>query len=38
MAMPYDAERVMQLRGMLREARKQKLSVGLRERREKERR
>ena len=26
MAMPYDAERVMQLRSMLREARKQKLS------------
>ena len=38
MAMPYDAERVMQLRGMLREARKQKLSVGLRARREKGRR
>jgi hypothetical protein len=35
MAMPYDAERVMQLRGMLREARKQKLSAGLRARREK---
>ena len=35
MAMPYDAERVMQLRGMLREARKQKLSAGFRERREK---
>jgi hypothetical protein len=35
MAMPYDAERVMQLRHMLREARKQKLSAGLRERREK---
>ena len=29
MAMPYDAERVMQLRSMLREARKQKLSAGL---------
>ena len=28
LAMPYDAERVMQLRGMLREARKQKLSAG----------
>ena len=28
--MPYDTERVMQLRGMLREARKQKLSAGLR--------
>ena len=38
MAMPYDAERVMQLRSMLREARKQKLSAGLRERREKGRR
>ena len=35
MAMPYDAERVMQLRSMLREARKQKLSAGSRERREK---
>ena len=35
LAMPYDAERVMQLRSMLREARKQKLSAGLRERREK---
>ena len=35
MAMPYDAERVMQLRSMLREARKQKLSAGLRERGEK---
>ena len=34
MAMPYDAERVMQLRGMLREARKQKLSAALRRRRE----
>ena len=31
--MPYDAERVMQLHGMLREARKRKLSDGLRERR-----
>jgi hypothetical protein len=29
MGMPYDAERVMQLRSMLREARKKKLSVGL---------
>jgi hypothetical protein len=29
MAMPYDAERIMQLRGMLREARKRKLSGGL---------
>jgi hypothetical protein len=38
MAMPYDAERVMQLSSMLREARKQKLSAGLRERREKGRR
>ena len=28
MALPCDAERVMQLRGMLREARKQKLSAG----------
>ena len=35
MAMPYDAERVMQLRSMLREARKQKLSAGLRARRQK---
>ena len=35
LAMPYDAERVMQLRNMLREARKQKLSAGLRARREK---
>jgi hypothetical protein len=33
--LPYDAERVMQLRSMLREARKQKLSAGLRARREK---
>ena len=33
MAMPYDAERVMQLRHTLREVRKQKLSVGLRLRR-----
>ena len=38
MAVPYDAERVMQLRNMLREARKQKLSAGLRARREKGRR
>ena len=29
MAMPYDAERVGELRGMLREARKRKLSAGL---------
>ena len=35
MSMPYDAERVAQLRSMLREARKQKLSAGLRVRREK---
>ena len=35
MAMPYDAESVIQLRGMLPEARKQKLSAGLRARREK---
>ena len=35
MAMPYDAEHVAQLRHMLREARKQKLSAGLRARREK---
>ena len=35
MAMPYDAERVMQLRNILREARKQKLSAGIRARREK---
>jgi hypothetical protein len=34
MAMPYDAEHVMQLRSMLRETRKQKLSAGLRARRE----
>jgi hypothetical protein len=34
-AMPYDAERVAQLRSMLREARKQKLSAGLRARLEK---
>ena len=36
--MPYDAERVMQLRNMLREARKDKLSAGLRARREREQR
>ncbi len=35
MALPYDAERVMQWRNMLREARKQTLSAGLRARREK---
>jgi hypothetical protein len=34
MAMPYDAERVDQLRNMLREARKRKLSAGLKARRE----
>ena len=33
LAMPYDAERVMELRSMLREARKRKLSDGLRARR-----
>jgi hypothetical protein len=33
MALPYDAERVGQLRSMLREARKRKLSDGLAERR-----
>ena len=33
MAMPYDAERVGQLRKMLVEARKRKLSVGLAKRR-----
>jgi hypothetical protein len=32
-ALPYDAERVGQLRSMLREARKRKLSDGLAERR-----
>jgi hypothetical protein len=36
MGMPYDAERVAELRGMLREARKRKLSAGLRARREKD--
>ena len=35
MALPYDAERVAQLRSMLRDARKQKLSAGLRARGEK---
>ena len=35
MSMPYDAEHVAQLRIMLREARKRKLSAGLRARREK---
>src|SRR3954453_7247456 len=34
MAMPYDAERVMELRRMLQKARAQKLSAGLRARRE----
>ena len=38
MSMPYDAERVIQLRRMLRDARKQKLSAGLRARREKDHR
>ena len=33
MGMPYDADRVAQLRGMLREARKRKLSEGLAARR-----
>jgi hypothetical protein len=32
LGMPYDAERVAHLRNMLREARKQKLSAGLRAR------
>jgi hypothetical protein len=36
MGMPYDAERVGQLRNMLREARKRKLSAGLKARREQE--
>ena len=34
MGMPYDAERIRQLRSMLREARKKKLSAGLKARRE----
>ena len=34
MALPYDAERVGQLRGMLRDALKRKLSAGLKARRE----
>jgi hypothetical protein len=34
MGLPYDAERVGQLRSMLREARKRKLSAGLKSRRE----
>ena len=33
MSLPYDDQRVEQLRGMLREARKRKLSEGLAERR-----
>ena len=33
MGLPYDAERVGQLRSMLREARKKKLSAGLKARR-----
>jgi hypothetical protein len=36
MGMPYDAERVIQLRQMLREARKRKLSDGLAARRAKD--
>ena len=38
MGLPYDAERVMQLRSLLREARKRKLSAGLKARREQGRR
>jgi hypothetical protein len=38
MALPYDPERVMQLRSTLREARKRKLSDGLKARREQGRR
>jgi hypothetical protein len=38
MALPYDAERVMQLRSMLREARKRKPSGGLAAKRERHRR
>ena len=38
MAMPYDAENIARLRGMLRDARKRKLSAGLSARREKGRR
>ena len=34
MGLPYDAERVGQLRSMLREVRKKKLSAGLKARRE----
>ena len=37
MALPYDAERVMQLRNMLREARKRKLSRALAAKRERPR-
>jgi hypothetical protein len=36
MGMPYDAERVGQLRSMLREARNRKLSAGLKARRERQ--
>ena len=36
LGMPYDGERVGQLRNMLREARKRKLSAGLKARREQE--
>ena len=36
MAMPYDAERVGQMRSMLREARNLKLSAGLKARRERQ--
>ena len=38
MALPYDAERIGQLRKMLVEARKRKLSAGLKAGREQERR
>ena len=38
LAMPYDAERVGDLRKMLVEARKRKLSAGLRQRRRRDRR
>ena len=38
LAMPYDPERVGQLRGMLMEARKRKLSAGLAARRRSDRR
>jgi hypothetical protein len=36
LGMPYDADRVVQLRSMLREARKRKLSAGLTARRVKD--